>query len=62
MAGRTKSSKVTMAETGLPGNPNTGTAPLSGVGTVAKVMGLPGRMFTSQRCCSAPRAASASLT
>ena len=51
-----------MAETGLPGNPNTGKVPLGGDGSVAKVMGLPGRMSTSQRCCSAPSAASAALT
>ena len=50
-----------MAETGLPGSPNTGKVPLSGDGTVAKVMGLPGRMSTSQRCCSAPSAAQRGL-
>jgi hypothetical protein len=62
IAGRTNSSNVTIADTGLPGKPNTGSAPFSGDGSVAKVMGLPGRMLTSQRCCSAPSAASAALT
>ncbi len=62
MAGRTKSSKVTIAETGLPGSAKAARAPLPSCGMVENAIGLPGRMSTSQRCCSAPRRASASLT
>ena len=37
-------------------------SPWAATASVANVMGLPGRMLTSQRCCSAPSAASAALT
>src|SRR3990172_3027144 len=62
MAGRTKSSKVTMADTGLPGRPNTGKAPLAPAGMVPNVPASPGLMLTSHRCCSAPSRPSAALT
>src|SRR5579863_4979822 len=49
IAGRTKSSKVTIVETGLPGRPKTG-LPLQS----AKTTGLPGRMATASKIVSAP--------
>src|SRR5438067_3906089 len=55
--GRTNSSKVTIAETGLPGRPNTGRPAME-----PNVIGFPGRMSTFQRWSSAPALTSASRT
>src|SRR5262245_4230050 len=44
MAGRTKRSKVTMVETGLPGRPNTDFSL-----QIAKTTGFPGRMATASK-------------
>src|SRR5262249_2597037 len=54
-AGRRKSSKVTIAETGLPGSPKTGRSP-----RVPNVIGLPGRIDTCHRWSLAPPRSSAS--
>src|SRR4026207_595338 len=54
MAGRTKSSNVTIAETGLPGSPKIGKVRLGDAGRGAKGTGLPGRLAPSQKCCRGP--------
>ena len=53
MAGRTKARRSPWPTPDCPGSPNTGTVPLRRA-ELANVIGLPGRMSTSQRCCSAP--------
>ena len=53
-AGRAKSSKLTCDDTGLPGSPNTGTAP-----SVANASGLAGLIATCAHSDSAARAAPA---
>src|SRR2546426_2985151 len=56
-AGRTKSSKVTIADTGLPGSPKTGRS-----SSEPNVIGLPGRIATFHKWSSAPHLTSASRT
>ena len=56
-AGRTKSSKPTSAETGLPGSPNTSVAPRT-----PNEIGFPGRTATRQKTSSTPSSAPAART
>ena len=56
-AGRAKSKKVTIAETGLPGSPRTSTP-----SRAPNHVGLPGASATRQKRCSTPSRASAGLT
>ncbi len=58
IAGRTKSRKVTIADTGLPGRPKTSVPP----GATPNQVGLPGFRATRQKTCSTPSASRAALT